>query len=250
MSVLVFPLIRLASPDQDTTHRRVRLCLHYGYRFFAAMGRTLGVISYECHGVERLTTPGQLIVANHPSLIDMLFIGARVPQVNFIVKDALLHHRFLGKVVRWAGYIPNGKPDHLIENCAASLHSETSLLVFPEGTRSVPGKALRLKRGAAHIAIAAGVDLLPVTILCHPSAMTKADVWYRAPAQRPHWRISVGEPIRLADWVVPGEPAARGARRLTAHLTEYFTARIGAVTQRSPAAANASPVTTSPLPSG
>lgn len=225
-SVVVLPLIRLTSPGADATRRRVRHFLRGSYHFFIDMGRALGLFSYELHGFERLATPGQLVVANHPSLIDMLFIGGRTPQADCIVKDALLRTPFLRTVVRWADYIPNGAPQHLIENCVRTLRAGNSLIVFPEGTRSIPGRALTMKRGAAHIALAAGCDLLPVTILCHPSSMTKSDVWYRVPRQRPHWCLSVGEPIRLADIVVPGESESRNARRVTAHLVAYFSARI------------------------
>lgn len=226
VSVLVLPLIRLTSPGKDATRRRVRHFLRGCYRFFPGMGRVLGLISYELHGVERLAVPGQLVVANHPTLIDMLFIGGRTPQADCIVKDALMRTPFLRTVVRWADYIPNGAPQHLIENCVKTLHAGNSLVVFPEGTRSVPGRALTMKRGAAHIALAAGCDLLPVTIVCHPSSMTKSDVWYRVPRQRPHWCLTVGEPIRLADIVVAGESESRAARRVTSHLVAYFSARI------------------------
>lgn len=225
MSLTVFPLIRLTAPGPAATRRRIRRCVHQAYRFFIGMGRMLGVISYELHGAERLAAPGQLVVANHPSLIDMFLLGTRMPQVDCIVKDALLRNPVLGAPVRWAGYIPNSAPTHLIENCVATLRAGNSLLVFPEGTRSVPGQPLKMKRGAAHIALAAGCDLLPVTITCHPSAMTKADAWYRVPVRRPHWCVTVGEPIRLSSVVVPGESNSRAARRLTAYLVEYFSAR-------------------------
>ena len=227
VSALVFPLINLTSPNRGATRRRVRLLLQHCYRFFIGMGRVLGVISYELHGCDKLATPGQLVVANHPSLIDMLFIGAHIPQVDCIVKDALLRNPFLRAGVRWADYIPNSAPEHLIETCAETLRNGHSLVVFPEGTRSSPGQPLKMKRGAAHIALASGCDLLPVTILCHPSSLTKTDVWYRLPRQRPHWCVSVGEPIRLSMLVLPGEPESRSARRVTAYLIEYFSARTG-----------------------
>lgn len=227
-SVTVFPLIRLTAADDDTTRRRVRQFIHYAYRCFIATWRALGVLSYEVHGGERLAAPGQLVVCNHPSLIDVLFIVAQMPQVDCIVKDALLRNPVLRAPLRWLAYIPNSAPQHLIGTCVATLRAGNSLLVFPEGTRSVPGKPLKMTRGAAHIGLASGCDLLPVTIVCRPSSLTKTDVWYRVPAQRPHWCVTVGEPIRLASLVVPGEPSTRAARRVTAHLEDYFTTRIAA----------------------
>lgn len=229
LSVAVFPLIRLISSGDAATRWRVRQCVYHVYRSLIRVARALGVISYELHGGERLLAPGQLVVANHPSLIDVLFIGSQMPQVDCIVKDALLRNPFLSAPVRWAGYIPNGEPERLIETCAATLHAGNSLLVFPEGTRSVPGQPLKLKRGAAHIALASGCDLLPVTVVCRPSSLTKTDVWYRVPQRRPHWSVTVGEPIRLAGLLVPGETRTQAARRVTEHLAEYFSARIAGV---------------------
>lgn len=222
-SVTVLPLIRLMSPDRPTMRRRVRRVLMLGCGFLIGMGRRLGVISYELHGFERLQVPGQLVVANHPSLIDMLFIGAHTPQMDCIVKDALMRKPFLRTLLRWADYIPNSAPQHLIGNCVATLQAGNSLLVFPEGTRSVPGQLLKMKRGAAHIALAAGCDLLPVCILCCPSSLTKADVWYRVPSRRPHWRLSVGEPISLLALITPGASESHNAHRITAYLVEHFS---------------------------
>ncbi|WP_420465961.1 lysophospholipid acyltransferase family protein [Panacagrimonas sp.] len=221
--VTALPLIRLISPDRPLMRRRVRRLLQLGCGFLIGMGRKLGVISYELHGFERLQVPGQLVVANHPSLIDMLFIGAHTPQMDCIVKDGLMRKPFLRTLLRWADYIPNNAPQHLIKHCVATLRAGNSMLVFPEGTRSAPGQALKMKRGAAHIALASGCDLLPVSILCCPSSLTKADVWYRVPSRRPHWRLRVGEPISLDSLITPGASESHNARRVTAHLVAYFS---------------------------
>ncbi len=239
-SLVVFPLIRITSPGPDTTRRRVRQFLHHYYRFSIGLWRALGVVTYELHGGGRLAAPGQLVVANHPSLVDAVFLGALMPQVDCIVKDALMRNPFLRAPVRWAGYILNSSPERLIEDCATALRAGESLLVFPEGTRSTPGQPLKMQRGAAHIALATGHDLLPVTLRCHPRWLAKTDQWFRVPPRRPHWSLTVGEPIRLAGLTVPGESRSVAARRVTAHLVEYFDARRGPST---PAVA-AAPVAT------
>ncbi|MGQ0700028.1 MAG: lysophospholipid acyltransferase family protein [Panacagrimonas sp.] len=248
LNLAMIPLVRLTSPDESATRWRVRRCIHYCARCFLGTWRALGALTWEVHGAEKLSAPGQLVVANHPSLIDAIFLGAQMPHVNCIVKNALLRNPLLRAPVRWADYIPNGSPKSLVENCAASLRAGDSLLVFPEGTRSVQGQPLKMQRGAAHIALASGCDLLPVTIVCQPTWLTKSDVWYRVPPCRPHWCITVDEPIRLAGLVVPGEPPSMAARRVTRHLAAYFAARTGgsaplptAATSRAPGDARAAP---------
>ncbi|HEU4780698.1 MAG TPA: lysophospholipid acyltransferase family protein, partial [Steroidobacteraceae bacterium] len=126
--------------------------------------------------------------------------------------------------VSWAGYLPNAVGEELIEECAATLRRGHSLLVFPEGTRTVPGKPLRMQRGAAHIALAADSEILPVTITCDPPTLFKGNPWYRVPARRFHLHVVVGTPVAARDFVRGNEAPARAARRLTQWMLGHFDA--------------------------
>jgi 1-acyl-sn-glycerol-3-phosphate acyltransferase len=227
LALTLFPLIRCVSRGADTTRRRVQRALHHAFRLFAWMMKSLGILTFEFHDRERLLHPGQLIVANHPSLLDVVFLISLVPEVDCIVKQGLWRNPFLRWPVVWARYIPNHSPQRLIDDCVAALHSGRSLIVFPEGTRSVPGQPLAMKRGAAQIALAANVPIVPVTIICKPSTLTKAESWYNVPMQKPHWRLSVGEAFMPADVVDISEPAPVAARHLTQYFLTYFSSAIG-----------------------
>src|SRR5689334_13705383 len=74
LSVFVLPLIRLLSFDRHRGRRTARAVVGGGLRFFVGFMRTVGVLTYEFIGRERLGRPGQLIVANHPTLIDAPFL--------------------------------------------------------------------------------------------------------------------------------------------------------------------------------
>ncbi len=67
---LVFPLVRLLVSDGPRRHAISREILRYAFRFFIELMRSVGVLSYELVGFERLERRGLLILANHPSLID------------------------------------------------------------------------------------------------------------------------------------------------------------------------------------
>lgn len=226
LSLTVFPLLRLSSPDAAIARRRIQRAMQLAFRLFAWMMGRLTVVTHEVHGGERLlASSGRLIVANHPSLIDVVLIIAQMPSVDCIVKQALWRNPFLRWPVRWAGYIPNTTPERLIEDCARTLREGNSLLVFPEGTRTDPGQPLVFKRGAAQIALAANCEIVPITIECSTPALTKRDTWWRVPRRAGHWILTVGEPIRASDFQDPAAPAL-AARRLTQHLHAYFSARI------------------------
>ncbi len=224
LSLTLFPLIRLVSRDKDATRRRIQRAMRHSFRIFLWQMTFLGVINYEVSGRERLAQRGRLIVANHPTLIDVVLLIALLPEVDCIVKQALWRNPFLRWPVAWADYTPNsGSAEELVESAAAKLRAGRSLIVFPEGTRSVPGQPLQMQRGAARIALAAGVDILPVTIVCEPSTLTKAEPWYRVPPRRPNWKLLVGDPLPAADYAPAGMPEALAARHLTQHFVNYFS---------------------------
>ena len=69
--------------------------------------RGVGVLTYEFEGAERLGRPGQIIVANHPSLIDVVFLLGFTPQATCIVKEALFQNPFTRWPVAAAGFVSN-----------------------------------------------------------------------------------------------------------------------------------------------
>ena len=196
VSATWFPYLRLVSRDADDGRVRIQRAMSQIFGFFIRMMRFVGVITYELHGLERLTPrpngTGYLVVANHPSLIDVVFLVSLMPAVDCIVKDALWRNPFLRWPVLWGGYLPNGDGDELVERCAERLKAGHALLVFPEGTRTVPNAPLAMRRGAAQIALASRADILPVTILCEPLMLAKTQAWHEAPLGPGHFVISVG----------------------------------------------------------
>lgn len=231
LSLSLFPLIRLLSPSRDSTRRRIQRAMHYTFRLFVWQMSRLGVMRYEVEGRERLRRGGTLVVANHPSLIDVVLLIALMPEADCIVKQALWRNPFLRWPVAWADYTPNSdSAEALVESAAAKLRAGRSLIVFPEGTRSRPGQPLAMQRGAARIALAACAEVLPVTIVCTPPLLGKHQPWYKVPPARPQWRIVVGEPLSAGEFAPAGVPEPLAARRLTEHFADYFARSVTAVT--------------------
>lgn len=237
ISLTVFPALRLSTFDREIARRRIQRGMRRTFQFFVWLMRVLGILTWEAHGLERLRRPGRLIVPNHPTLIDVVLMVSLIPEIDCIVKRTLWRNPFLRWPVAWASYIPNSEGEELIADCAATLRRGRSLLVFPEGTRTVPGRPLRLQRGAAHIALAADAEIVPVIISCEPPTLYKGNPWHRVPARRFHIRIAAGEPVAAAAFRAAGESDGRAARRLTQWLLGYYDSRLGAQTGDAPARA-------------
>ncbi|MET0499763.1 MAG: lysophospholipid acyltransferase family protein [Steroidobacteraceae bacterium] len=224
VSVTVFPVLRLSTWNADVARRRIQHAMQLTFQAFMQVTRMLGILTYHVEGAERLREPGRVIVANHPTLIDVVLLVSQMPQVDCIVKRSVWSNPLLRWPAAWAGYLPAVSGAELIEECSATLRRGRSLLVFPEGTRTVPGKALHLQRGAAHIALAADSQILPVTITCDPPTLSKGSPWYRVPARRFHMHAVVGVPIAARDFIRGDEAPARTARRITQWMLTNFDA--------------------------
>ena len=221
LGILVTPLLPLFFRDRDHRERAVRRLIYLTFRVFVGLMKSVGVLTYEFHGREKLRAPGQLVIANHPTLIDVVFLIAAVPNGVCIVKQDLLHSRFVGGLLRRAGYIGNtAEPEASLEACVEALRRGATVVLFPEGSRSVPGTSQRFRRGAAYVALAAQKDLSPVYIACSTPTLTKSERWHDIPNRRIHFAIRVGDKI---PFVTPNTTSKRStAQAITDRAKRYF----------------------------
>lgn len=219
LTVLVFPLLKCFPGDERTQRYRARLAIRLSFRGFIGMMKVLGVLRYEVSGVKNLRR-AQLILANHPTLIDVVFLIAFIPNANCLVKGRLLRNPFTRGPITQAGYIQNEDKGAVLSKANCAFERNEPLIVFPEGTRTTPGKDLQFKRGAAQIAVRTGVSVTPVIIECSPSTLTKQDRWYQVPHRQVQISLKFCPQVPIETYCA--EPASRGARALTRFLESYF----------------------------
>jgi len=102
-----------------------------------------------------------MIVANHPSLIDVVFLIGLMRQTNCVVKQSLFQNPFTRGPVRDAGYISNDGSADMLDAAADALREGQTLIIFPEGTRTTPGAAPAFHRGGAAIALRGATIITP-----------------------------------------------------------------------------------------
>ncbi|MCL7714687.1 lysophospholipid acyltransferase family protein [Stenotrophomonas mori] len=214
-------LIRRPERRQAIARRLVQL----SFAGHVGLMHRLGVLTYEIRGRERLQRKGLLVLSNHPTLIDVVFLVSLLPNADCVVKRAVARNPFMRGPVRAAGYIANDDGAGLVEECIQAVRDGGALVIFPEGTRSVPGQRPRLQRGAANIAVRGKLDITPVRITCVPPTLGKGQKWYLVPSRSFHVCIEIGDDIPIAPFLEragPPNAEALAARRLTDHLTHYF----------------------------
>ncbi|MCO7513255.1 1-acyl-sn-glycerol-3-phosphate acyltransferase [Pseudomonas guariconensis] len=227
LRLLVFPLLACL-PGSATRHRqRARRTIGWLFWRFIRFMHAAGVLTYEIDGAERLGRPGQMIVANHPSLIDVVFLIGLVRQANCVVKHSLFENPFTRGPVSEAQYIGNDGSLDMLDTAVQSLRHGQPLIIFPEGTRTPPGQTPTFHRGAAAIALRGAKIITPVTIEVSPTTLTKNEPWYRIPSRRVHFTLKVGSDIDPQAFAVQG-PAPQASRKLNDYLHQYYIKELAA----------------------
>jgi 1-acyl-sn-glycerol-3-phosphate acyltransferase len=226
--VTLFPLLCLSTRDAEVARRRAQRLTHVWFGMFSRLMAATRAIRFEVHGAERLRQPGIMVVANHPSLIDVVLLLGYMPEVDCILKPAIFRNPFMRRPATWLGYIAQHSPEQLLVDAQAALRRNHSLLVFPEGTRTVPGEPIRMPHGAARMALETGATIVPVAIKVTPPHLFKHEPWWRAPATRPHYVLTVGKPYPAAKFLeeANGVPSV-ASRRLSRHWEQYFAEHTG-----------------------
>lgn len=132
--------------------------------------RLIPIWKLTIEGREKAVSGGPfVIISNHQSILDILFINCLCYRLRWVSKIENMKLPFLGWYLRMADYIVINRGDQeskekMMEKSMRSLRKGTSVMMFPEGTRSVNGEPGVFKRGAFQMAIDAGVPILPVVL--------------------------------------------------------------------------------------
>lgn len=219
-AVFVFPVLALLVRDPVRRREVTRATIG---KLFGAFLRFMGLagLSWDLKGLPvEGGAPGCVIVANHPTLIDAVYLLWLFPGADCVVKAAHWRNPITAVAVRAAGYLPNDDDERLLEAAVERLQAGGTLVLFPQGTRTRPGEEPQFRRGAAVIAARAGADLLPVRITCEPPVLRKGDPWFLAPPRRPHFTLEALPRLSPERWTAEGERA--GTVRLTERLSELL----------------------------
>lgn len=230
IALCIAPTVKLFARTSEQQMVLTQKVIKYAFRSFIEGLRLWGVMTYDVKGLSKLEhSYGELVVANHPTLLDVVMIIAFMPQANCVVKQALWDNPFTHGPVKSAGYILNLGSQAFIDACIEKFQQAKagSLIIFPEGTRTQKNQILNdFQRGAANIAVRANVPIRPIVIRCTPSTLTKNEKWYHIPNRPFHLELDVLDVIELNQVLPEIEVSPKGVRQFNMWLYEFFNQRL------------------------
>lgn len=241
IGLVLLPLVWLVAEDREDHRRRSTRLLGRLHAAFASWMRFAGLIEGP-PSIPALAgiAPNEpyLLVCNHPSLLDAVLLLGAYRGLTCVVKRSWYRSITLGPLLRQSAYLPGParSPEHdddVLSAMVMHLESGHALLVFPEGTRSLPEAMRRFRRGAVEAALRAQVPIVAVFLATDRPFLTKGE---------PAWKVIARlRPVRyeleLLEVIDTRSIPLESARALNAELQSRYHARFAALMESRRAAA-------------
>ena len=155
-------------------------------------------------GLENIEKAGpHIFMSNHQSYFDIFALLDGLPgDFKFLLKEELMKIPLLGITMRRAGYISIDRGDarkaiKSMDSAAEKIRTGSSVLIFPEGTRSEDGMVGKFKKGGFHLALKSGCDIVPVAIVNSKRIVPKGSLRIN----RGTIDMNIGSPIPVKDYL-------------------------------------------------
>lgn len=231
IGAIVFPIKNLISKD-GLSVLGARAYVSRASQGYLQLLTFLGLLSYEVKNLDSLKNQKAMVyVANHPSLLDIIFFFALLPRATCIIKSSLYELSSYSFVLRWTNYIVNYKNSDVVSIAIEELKRGNPVVIFPEGTRNSYRKnqstkgstsGAKLHRGAVAIALRGQTPLCPVKIKYDPVVLQRGRPWFDAPDRKCEVVLHFGEPIIVSEGKYFNMRRGIAARRITVELERYY----------------------------
>ena len=136
-----------------------------------------------------------VVVANHPTLVDVTAILRSIRSSCTIVKPVIYRRWWLRPLMVGSGQLEGATnplaATHLVDRAVERIRDGMSMVIFPEGTRTVEGREMPFHRMAFEIACRAGVPVVSLRLRCEPSWLSKSRSLLRIPMNVPVLSVSI-----------------------------------------------------------
>ena len=203
IAYLVLPLTDLGTSDRNRRQARAQAVLHRCCRIYLGALRWMGLFRFDAQpnvaSALRQHMPA-VIVANHPTLLDIIVVLAQAPRATFLAKTSWFENPLVSPILRRTGAISGPRPGRdgspmdgalVLDNMLDRLRRGASVVIFPEGTRSPADGLHRFQEGAFEIALRAHAPVVALLLRVEPPTLMKGQPWHRVPPRRVRFDVGV-----------------------------------------------------------
>ena len=191
LNFLIFPFIK-----QDKI-----LCskiIHNSWKFFTRFLSIVGLIGVDIKHLEKIEN--KVIVATHPSFIDIVILIGLIPKTTCFVKKELTKNFVMKNIVNSIFISNELEIEDMKKETKKMLDMGFNLIVFPTGSRHRKNEHPKIKKGAATIALNANKDIIPIEIISSEDFLFIHQPFYAAGKKRVIFEIEQLETIKIENF--------------------------------------------------
>lgn len=205
---------------------QARDLIHKSTKFYISILKKLGLIEVKIKGLEHTKLDiGMILVANHPSLLDIVFFLSIFKNCSCMAKKNLLYFSPYSLIIRWAGYVASTGGSEIVEQANIELENKRPFIIFPEGTRKsqnsrqLAHENIKFRRGAAALALRSNAPIVPAIFKYDPPVLGRGRKWYDTPDRICNIEIEFFPAINFEKTKAP---QWEQRREITRRLEDFF----------------------------
>lgn len=211
ISFVIFPYIYFVWPENEQKKAYSEV-VHRAWNFFIRLLIKIKIIDIEIPDKEKLKNlSGKIIVANHPTFIDIVILIGLIPNSTCLAKKATLKNPFFRNIVKSIYIINDIDLEKLKEDSAKYLSEGFNIVIFPSGTRTKQDEDFKIHKGPAAISLNSGAEIVSVKITTDIPFLQKGQLFCDMGAKTVEFKLEVKEPINPKDYADLPEIKARNA---------------------------------------
>lgn len=211
LNFLLFPFIK----------NNKELCsdiMHSLWKFFTALLVFIRLIKLDIKKLNKIEN--KVIVATHPSFIDIVILIGLIPRSTCFVKKELAHNPILKNIISSIFITNEVELEELKEKTKRMLDRGFNIIVFPAGTRHRKNEHPKIKKGAAQIALNANKDIVPIRIFTDEDFLFINQPFYAAGSKIVTFEIEECSEIRINEFKDKSEIVTK--KHITEQIEKYL----------------------------
>lgn len=209
LNFLLFPFIK----------NNKELCsdiIHFLWKIFVYFMIFIGLIKLDIKKLEKIEN--KIIVATHPSFIDIVILIALIPRSTCFVKKELAYNPILKNLVTSIFITNEVELDELKSESKKMLDCGFNVIIFPSGIRHRKNEFPKIKKGASLVALNARKNIVPIRFFSDADFLFINQPFYAASDKRVTFEIEQMKEINIKDFICESEIITK--QKITAEIVK------------------------------
>lgn len=177
--------------------------IHHAWKFFIYFMMSLGLFKLKIKKLSKIEN--KIIVATHPSFIDIVILIALIPRSTCFVKKELAHNPILKNLVNSIFITNEVDLDELKSKSKEMLDMGFNVIIFPSGIRHRKNEFPKIKKGASLVALNSNTNIVPIKFFTDYDFMFINQPFYEVGENRVTFEVEQMPEINVQDFISDSE---------------------------------------------